>query len=234
MKEVLIISLFVISIISCKDPQVNVDKTPDYNKLIEKQLNSGLINDTSFLGFVFGWTENQTQKHIDSLILNNRIESRNDFNVKIYSEPMTVNGYKYQMQFDTLNKTDLVIIPIFKDDYLKSLTFVPIYKSETIMQSISFFSDMADFLEKKYGKPNLIINKNLGLYEQGILYWFDGIKEFNLTSITIKEPKPNLLGILVISDIRVKIQEIKEGKFKDSILLKKNIEDLKKAAQDFN
>ncbi|MBU1298082.1 MAG: hypothetical protein KJ963_06860 [Bacteroidetes bacterium] len=113
MNKVIIFLLFIFLIAGCnkKYEEDETEKAQEaYDKKVQEELNSGIRNDTIFLGYTFGMTKNQAEKKTKELYKQHILYINDD------------NYYAYEMSLEKDDKAEATFAPSYFKNRLNALT----------------------------------------------------------------------------------------------------------------
>lgn len=142
----------------------------------DSELAKGIINDTIFLGFYFGMTEEQVQDKFKELVKNGKI-SVND-----------KNEYQYDFSFDYPKKANANFIIEYFNGKLYQMRLK--VSSEELMNSQTslLFLRLKSLFRDKYGietiKTEPLLSKEKGIFDY---YWINGNRKIRIYDYLFSE-----------------------------------------------
>lgn len=205
-KHLSIITAFVIALISgCQE------KKSEYQIIEEKQkaeLASGIRNDTIFLGFYFGMTEEQVNEKFKELIRKGK--------VYVNAE----NQYQYDFTFVIIKKATSSFSFAYQSDKLYKMTLSVESKDEYIKDSKALQLQLRNLYSKKYGYDCIKLKPIVSNKEDEFDYmWVQGNRQIEIYE-GIGDAR------IIYTDMKAEIESKKIEKDKDQKKINETRNDL--------
>lgn len=200
-----IISLTFLFACNSNDSSKNDTRTTlkSYEDLAKENSAIKPKSDTIALGFVFGQSEKEVEKHFISLVDQKKVESKSTWELSMLGTTINLTGYPYELFLsDTVSCKTIISYGFYKDK-LATLTFfgrtsVPI-------------DEVRSLLENKFGTFQTTKSDSSSYTPKLTYYWFDGYKQIALTE------SPVVSFAIEYTDIRTEIAKMFDKISQDSI-----------------
>ena len=201
--------------ITSKKTTNSTDRYSEYNKKVAQEIESGKRIDDIFLGFKFGFTEKETNKHWKELLLEDKIylDDKNR-----YCYDFIFSEYDWQIAVATFQTE-------YYEDKLYKLTLKVKYKNSLIddyeLNQSSLLQQLKLLYVRKYTSQNKIFPiEVINVLNKEEQYWIDGNKEIKISPTYYTEVNVTYTDLIPLQKIKLKEKEekdIKKEKSKEKV-----------------
>ena len=216
LKRIFILAL--VGLFSCNDTKREqeqaAEKPKDYKDLVKINSNLKPKSDTIALGFVFGQTEQEVEKHFDKLVNEKKVDPKTVWEIPLFDTKINLKGYPYELFLSDTVSCRTLISYSFYNNKLSTLTFFCYTDLST--------EKVRELLENKFGKYQTTKTDSSSYSSKPSYFWFDGYKQIALVDGSLTS-----FG-LEYTDLRTEVAKDNDKKLQDSL----DLENRKKKAEN--